>query len=519
MKKSSHSVPSPVIGMLVAASLLAAPFQTERAIAVPTTNPYAKVTEQSIKQLNDPDPAARQHARLVILNLSGDSCQMVEEALAHDDLPPAVRPVLQIALPRLQARARIQAEQAKDYAFARTERDDWERVGHKDEKWNTQVEKGIDLFANRGVATRRAAHKEFEKAIAAGCDDPLVLYLNTRSLADLPENHYADVLEGFHVAAGRMLASDYPAARKLLACARYVGISKKLPSDVDIDQMLKLALESPNDPNATDVVVPEFFYAVYPKLVDSIGREAAFNKLYPTFEKAMPGAWIPLYFKAQFEVKWAWDARGDGFANTVTPEGWKLFGERIAAARSALEKAWEIDPTQSAIAREMITVCMAQSDRNGLEMWYERGIKANPDDYMLCRAKYYALLPRWLGSHEEMLDFGHQCAATQNIFGGIPDILIEIHEQIAAEVENPQEYFKQPPVWADTYPIFENRIALYSAKYDRSRFAQWAAKCGHWDVVAAQCEKLGDKPDRTIFPDLSVYEALRTKAKEQTQGK
>ncbi|MFO1465163.1 MAG: hypothetical protein U1F35_01755 [Steroidobacteraceae bacterium] len=35
----------------------------------------------------------------------------------------------------------------------------------------------------------------------------------------------------------------------------------------------------------------------------------------------------------------AWKARGDGFSNTVTPEGWKLFEERLAKARKLMDEA------------------------------------------------------------------------------------------------------------------------------------------------------------------------------------
>jgi hypothetical protein len=36
-------------------------------------------------------------------------------------------------------------------------------------------------------------------------------------------------------------------------------------------------------------------------------------------------------------TRWAWVARGNGFASTVTPEGWKLFNERIGQAQLVLE--------------------------------------------------------------------------------------------------------------------------------------------------------------------------------------
>ncbi len=38
------------------------------------------------------------------------------------------------------------------------------------------------------------------------------------------------------------------------------------------------------------------------------------------------------------------DARGGGYANTVTKEGWQGFSEHLAQARSDLTDAWNLHP-------------------------------------------------------------------------------------------------------------------------------------------------------------------------------
>jgi hypothetical protein len=42
-----------------------------------------------------------------------------------------------------------------------------------------------------------------------------------------------------------------------------------------------------------------------------------------------------------------------------------------------------------------------------------------------------------------------------------------------------------------------------------------AARCGHWDVVDEQCQKLGDFPDTTAFPQRQIYLELREKARRK----
>lgn len=494
-------------------------FAAAPASAAPTTSPAQQAVDEYIEKLNDLDPAAREYARLASLNYSGDAYEPVKAALERPDLPPAARPALRRALPRLRARARILAERANDNGQPGELLKEWDRIGHKDPRWNQIVKDGIGQFLHATDDSSRSAQEMFEKALAAGCDDPLVLYLNARTVEVSRHPNPDELRDRYQAAAKAMLASQYTASRKMVAAMRYLMAAEDLPSDLSVDELLKLAVEASKEPIVARWMLADTFVNLNARLIPAIGREAAFNKVGPAFQQAMPSDWRALQFKARFEIDWAWDARGNGTGDTVTPQGWKLFGERIGAARAALEQAWKLDPTQSAIAEQMITVCMAQSDRDGLEQWFQRGIEANPDDYQLCWNKMYAIDPRWLGSHEEMLAFGRQCAATENMWGSVPNILLEVHRWIAVETPDGEEYFKQPAVWDETHKIFENRILLWPTAYNQSCFAEWAARCGHWDVVAAQCDKLGDQPDRQVFPDQKAYEALRAKAKEKRQRK
>jgi hypothetical protein len=486
--------------------------------ATPTQVMAARV-DQLVDQLDNPDAAIREPARLQLLNLSGEAYEPVEAQLAKPDLPPVVRRALQAAEPRLKVRAHWLPELAKQARWAQDAlHEDWARAGHKDPRWDALVEEGFKRFAGKGVSDRRAAQQAFAKAIAAGCDDGLILYLEAQSQADVSGGYSADVRKRIGAAAKAILASNYSADRKMMVMDRYIGCSKQLPADISVDEFLKTVVEAARNPEVPSRAIEDAFYGLMPKLAATIGTEAAMNKIDPAYQQAMPNGSRPLIFKAHFEIKWAWEARGTGWANTVTPEGWKLMNERIAAARTHLEEAWKRDPSQAAaVAEEMVTVCMAQSDRQGLEQWFRRGIEANPDDFQLCHNKLYAIMPRWLGSHEEMLAFGRECAATENVYAGIPNILVNAHNWVAAEMPNPDQYLQQPAVWEDTRKVYDNLILLYPTRANRCGYAQWAARCGHWDVVALQCQKIGDYPDRRVFPDRKVYDALRAKAQQMVK--
>jgi hypothetical protein len=482
------------------------------------SNPMAGRLDQLIDQLDNPDSAIRDVARLNTLNLTGEAYEPVKAALARADLPPAVRLVLQKAEPRLKARARMLPQQQKDAQWAQQSAHvEWDNRGHKDPRWDALVEQGMEQINSLGVTTRGSAYQTFNKAIAAGCDDALVLFLDAREVADQPNANADDVREKLRAAANAMLASNYGAVRKMQAVAKYLQYGKDLPPDISEDELFKWTIEASKDPDVPRLEIWNAIYQLSPKLCAKYGWKGDFNRINPVFQQAFASQWYAPYFKGVFDVYWAWDARGSGDASTVTPEGWKLFGQRIDDAARALEEAWKLDPTQSAIAEQMVTACMARSDPQGIELWYRRGIEANPDDYQLCQNKLYALSPRWLGSHEEMLAFGRECAATENHLGGIAQMIVNAHVTISQESGNPGQYMLQPQVWNDIHKVLEDRLLLYPTRHNRSRYVQWAAQCGHWDVVAVECQKLGDRPDRTVFPDLEAYKSLRAKARQQTQ--
>jgi hypothetical protein len=57
------------------------------------------------------------------------------------------------------------------------------------------------------------------------------------------------------------------------------------------------------------------------------------------WRKEYPESYGPDLVEALLWRAWAWNARGGGYADSVTPEGWKLFTEKIAHADEVLERS------------------------------------------------------------------------------------------------------------------------------------------------------------------------------------
>ena len=54
----------------------------------------------------------------------------------------------------------------------------------------------------------------------------------------------------------------------------------------------------------------------------------------------------------------------------------------------------------------MISVVLAKSGkRDEMEMWFDRAMNLNPNNYAACGSKLNYLAPEWFGSKEDMLAF------------------------------------------------------------------------------------------------------------------
>jgi hypothetical protein len=204
---------------------------------------------------------------------------------------------------------------------------------------------------------------------------------------------------------------------------------------------------------------------------------------------------------------YAWDARGSGYANTVTPEGWKLFAERIALARKLLTEAWKLDQSNCEAATAMLTVMKAEgSPRGEIEMWFKRAMKLDPCNKRACMQKMDCLDPKWGGSVKDMLDFGHELAKGGNWAGGLPLILEETYWTIAfksplAKPPMPDPlWFNRPEIWADVQPIYEEKLRRSpESRLWRTKYMVVAAWTEHWDVANEQLQKLNNKPSRRLI--------------------
>jgi tetratricopeptide (TPR) repeat protein len=323
----------------------------------------------------------------------------------------------------------------------------YDKVGKRDPRWDEPARAALELAAQFWSQQREGpgALAEFraavERAVAAGCDDPLLLYLHARTA---PESDVSEVNRRYRRAVPALERSEYPPFRRIVALQRAAEslCAGALPAD-DRNEALR----------CLDAAL-----ALLPKSVAQDERHADLDESWMLFggtalrlhrrlnggnaTAALAGLdkgldkpafkTLRLKVRGEFFIAYAWEARGSGTADKVTQEGFEHFGARLTEAHKALAEAWRAQPGDVFVATDMLTVLLGLGgSREEVETWFERAMKAEPNNVAACEAMLNYLDPKWYGSQDEMLEFGRSCRATQNWRAGTPLLLADAHYRVA----------------------------------------------------------------------------------------
>lgn len=119
------------------------------------------------------------------------------------------------------------------------------------------------------------------------------------------------------------------------------------------------------------------------------------------WEAAAPRSPYPYVLEALYWKRYAWDARGNGYANTVTKDAWALFGERLAMADAALEKARPFGINTPAWHEMKMQVAYARNAPEAQKLFTE-ATRRFPEYYKFYETALSYSLPRWGGSPDSI---------------------------------------------------------------------------------------------------------------------
>jgi hypothetical protein len=403
----------------------------------------------------------------------------------------------------------VSAQNARLMWNQKTLLDSYKQSGYGDPKWDDSVQAALDEFAclRAGLAdpddSSSTISDSCQTAISAGCKDPMIAYLAARFGPARGRDAHAIAMDYFN-AAKKMQASSYPDIRKFYASLRAAEqLYQADGTNVDLNTLNEAGFTPGLLLSAIqDQTMPpdEAYEACSALLAGYAGIPKYYTNVYAQIEAVLDRNWPAdsqtFLLKGEAYIAMAWQARGNGYADTVTPEGAKLFDQRLVTARKYLEHAWQLNPQDSRIPHHMMTVELGQgTGRDQLELWFDRAMKLNPNDYEACSSKLYYLEPKWYGSTDEMLKFGRECAQNQSWGGHVPLILLDAHVSIQREftgAPGQADYWKQPEVWPDLQMAFDRFFELNpDATSWYHNYAWYAYHAGQWDKLNELLPKLG----------------------------
>lgn len=242
--------------------------------------------------------------------------------------------------------------------------------------------------------------------------------------------------------------------------------------------------------------LPNFFEGIT-EAADAKGP-AEFDRRIDEWGKAFPESQTVPVVRAKWWVRQAWNARGNGYAHTVSPGGWKRFEEGLAKARAALESM----PLESVQCphwyRVLLTVALGECwDDARQKALFEAGVARWPDyyDFYFARAQY--LLPRWHGAQGDWEKFALGLAEK----GGEGPMLY------ARIVWAQWKYFGQETGARDgvDWPLmrkgFEALMTRWpDSSWNRANFCRFAYEMGDYPCAARWLPV----PDGPVFADASL---------------
>ncbi|MFO0848762.1 MAG: hypothetical protein U0871_09435 [Gemmataceae bacterium] len=318
-------------------------------------------------------------------------------------------------------------------------------------------------------------------AVAAGCEDPAVVFAHKRAAGTGPDAAFLS-----RAAAG-VISGQYSPLGRLHAGYGEAADAYALMPTKPVDAQLRHFWAAVADlcrlrHRAADEEVLGFCLKALASGMFGPDAHARFRAVDAGLAAAGAGDWLRGVVDGVHQVKWAWEARGGGAAGTVTEQGWRLFRDRLAAAEARLAAAHALAPDRPQAAAEMVAVCMGQGrDRAAMEGWFAKAVAADPDDPWAYRQKLTYLMPKWHGSEAELLAFARQCLRASTGDDRHNEYLYLAYRELAARARQADapDVWSRPGVWADLRAAYEPRLAAHPGdRLARTQLFRACVLCG-----------------------------------------
>lgn len=223
-----------------------------------------------------------------------------------------------------------------------------------------------------------------------------------------------------------------------------------------------------------------------------------------------PSSPTPRIALADTYESFAWKARGGDFADQVTEQGWKLFGERMQKARETLEEARQTSRGDPEWYSAMLVASAAYDwNREKADALVDESLSLEPGYFYIARIQADNLLPKWYGEPGDTERFVAKVA--DRIGGAEGDatyFFIAEYTLIAAEKCIPCT----PPTmsWARLRRGYAAIEHLYGTNnFEKNAYAFLAVHAGDRETARRAFEKIGENWNPDVWETKARFESGR----------
>lgn len=205
-------------------------------------------------------------------------------------------------------------------------------------------------------------------------------------------------------------------------------------------------------------------------------------------------------------LSFAWTARGSGYANTVTEEGWRLKRERVVKAYEMVKNPPD-DPSRDCVHRYRVLLAIARAqswDRQEYENVFQKAVLMEPSytGYYIEKATY--LLPRWHGDAGDWQKFANEAVKLTPPHEGMT-----MYTWILMNLWMMDEFkkFREPDIsWEKMKQGFYDIEHNYpNSPYMLNYFCMFASIAGDKDTARGLFKRIGDEPYVEVWKGRSNF--------------
>jgi hypothetical protein len=225
-----------------------------------------------------------------------------------------------------------------------------------------------------------------------------------------------------------------------------------------------------------------------------------------------PSSPTPRIALADAYEHFAWKARGSGFADTVTPEGWNLFGERIQKAREVLEQAEKISRGDPEWYDAMLVVAFNQDwSPAQVDALADEALSREPGYFYIARELADDLLPKWDGAPGDTERFAGKVA--DRIGGAEGDatyFFIAEQIQVVEDCEDCSGSHARGLSWTRIRRGYAAVERLYGTNnFERNAIAYLALRANDFQTAQQAFERVGNNWDKDVWASKAQFDHFR----------